>query len=115
MSRLEVPMTATVPAPHPVSSDAADDGAALPRFGIHMFRDVLVPMRDGVRLATDIHLPAQNGQALEGPFPTIFGRTSYDKSDPAMWVRPVADYFVPRGYAVVLQDLRGRYKSEGTG
>src|SRR5262245_34229738 len=32
-----------------------------------------------------------------------------------MWVRPVADYFVRRGYAVVLQDLRGRQKSEGTG
>ncbi len=74
----------------------------------------MVPMRDGTRLATDIHLPALNGEALAGPFPTILGRTSYDKSDPTMWVRPVADYFVPRGYAVVLQDLRGRYRSEGT-
>ncbi|MDQ3809531.1 MAG: CocE/NonD family hydrolase [Chloroflexota bacterium] len=87
----------------------------MPQFGIHVFRDVMVPMRDGVHLATDIHLPALNGQALDGPFPTILGRTSYNKSDPTMWVRPVAEFFVPLGYAVVLQDLRGRYKSEGTG
>ena len=84
-------------------------------YAIHVFRDVMVPMRDGVRLATDIHLPALNGEALAGPFPTILGRTSYDKTDPSMWVQPVADYFVPHGYAVVLQDMRGRYKSEGTG
>jgi predicted acyl esterase len=101
-------MTTTAPAPRPVSPRITDDGSSLPRFGMHVFRDVMVPMRDGVRLATDIHLPALDGQALDGPFPTIFGRTSYDKSDPSMWVRPVAEYFVPRGYAVVLQDLRGR-------
>jgi predicted acyl esterase len=32
-----------------------------------------------------------------------------------MWVEPVAEYFTRRGYAVVLQDLRGRHRSEGTG
>src|SRR5437879_909011 len=86
-----------------------------PRYGIVVARDVMVPMRDGVRLATDIYRPAIDGEPVAGRFPTILGRTSYDKTDPIMWVRPVADYFVPRGYAVVLQDLRGRQKSEGTG
>ena len=52
---------------------------------------------------------------MRGRFPTILGRTSYDKTDPIMWVKPVADFFVPLGYNVVLQDLRGRQKSEGTG
>src|SRR5438876_2690982 len=86
-----------------------------PRYGIIVARDVMVPMRDGVRLATDIYRPAIDGEPVAGRLPTILGRTSYDKTDPIMWVRPVADYFVPRGYAVVLQDLRGRYRSEGTG
>ena len=42
--------------------------------------DVMVPMRDGVRLATDVTMPAQNGKALPGPFPTLFYRTPYDKT-----------------------------------
>src|SRR5712692_7148681 len=86
-----------------------------PRYGIVVARDVMMAMRDGVRLATDIYRPAIDGEPVAGRFPTILGRTSYDKTDPIMWVRPVADYFVPRGYAVVLQDLRGRQRSEGTG
>ncbi len=74
----------------------------------------MVPMRDGVRLASDIYWPARNGRVLPGPFPTILLRTSYDKTAPR-YVDGIANYFTPRGYATVLQDLRGRYGSEGTG
>ena len=84
-------------------------------YGIVIAKDVMVPMRDGVRLATDIYRPAADGEPVAGRFPTILGRTSYDKNAPQMWVEPVADFFTPRGYVVVLQDLRGRYRSEGTG
>ena len=84
-------------------------------YGIVIAKDVMVPMRDGVRLATDIYRPATDGEPVAGRFPTILGRTSYDKNSPQMWVEPVADFFTPRGYVVVLQDLRGRYHSEGTG
>ena len=45
----------------------------------------------------------------------IRGRTSYDKSNPVLWVDAVAKFFTPRGYVVMLQDLRGRGRSEGTG
>lgn len=84
--------------------------------GIVVSRDVMIPMRDGVRLASDIYRPADSsGEPVKGKFPTIVGRTSYDKSNPVIWIRPVAEFFVPRGYAVVLQDLRGRGLSEGTG
>jgi putative CocE/NonD family hydrolase len=83
--------------------------------GIVIARDVMVPMRDGVRLATDVYRPARQGEPLPGPFPAILGRTSYDKSSGPMWVEPVADFFTRRGYVVVLQDLRGRHRSEGTG
>jgi hypothetical protein len=76
----------------------------------------MVPMRDGTKLATDIYRPAdQAGAPVDGEFPVILGRTSYDKSNPVIWVDPVANFFVPRGYVVLLQDLRGRGKSEGTG
>ncbi len=78
--------------------------------------NVMVPMRDGVRLATDVYRPAdETGKPLEGEFPVILGRTSYDKSNPVIWVDPIANFFVPRGYVVLLQDLRGRGLSEGTG
>ncbi|MBV8169449.1 MAG: CocE/NonD family hydrolase [Alphaproteobacteria bacterium] len=79
----------------------------------------MVAMRDGVRMATDIYRPA-----VDGPFPVILERTPYDKSAlsrserTAEVAKPrsraeVADYFVAHGYAVVYQDCRGRYHSEG--
>ena len=87
-----------------------------PQHAIVVSRNVMVPMRDGVRLATDVYRPAgPDGEPVEGRFPTILGRTSYDKTTPIMWVKPVADFFTPRGYNVVLQDLRGRQTSEGVG
>lgn len=84
-------------------------------YGTVISRDVMIPMRDGVRLATDIYRPAHDGEPVSERFPTILGRTSYDKSNPVIWVDPVANFFTPRGYTVVLQDLRGRGNSEGTG
>ena len=84
-------------------------------YGISVTQDVMVPMRDGVRLAADIYRPTIDGETAQGRFPTILGRTSYDKANPVMWVDPVANFFTARGYVVVLQDLRGRGHSEGTG
>ena len=84
-------------------------------FAVSIVKDVMVPMRDGVRLATDLYFPVQEGDPLSTPLPVILGRTSYDKTWPELWVEPVADFFAPRGYVVALQDLRGRYRSEGTG
>ena len=87
-----------------------------PQYGVVVSKDVMVPMRDGVRLATDVYRPAgPDGAPAEGRFPTILWRTSYDKTKNVAFVNPVADYFTPRGYVSVLQDLRGRGKSEGTG
>ena len=82
-------------------------------------RDVMIAARDGVRLATDIYRPEG-----AGPSPAIVERTPYDKSAPsrseitAADATPrsraaVAQYFVDAGYAVVYQDCRGRYRSEG--
>lgn len=73
-------------------------------------KNVMVPMRDGTKLATDVYLPAEDGTALEGPFPTLLCRTPYGKSG----LSDRATFFAKRGYAVVVQDVRGRYRSAGT-
>lgn len=92
------PTTATKTAP---SSALPDDMA--------VGKNVMVTMRDGVHLATDIYRPARNGVPLEGKFPVVLGRGPYNKdagvSD--------AKVFVPRGYVFIAQDVRGRYRSEG--
>ncbi|HWP68503.1 MAG TPA: CocE/NonD family hydrolase, partial [Rectinemataceae bacterium] len=86
--------------------------------------DVMVAMRDGVRLATDIYRPAKEGRPLPGSFPVILERTPYDKTAPSRSERSVADpvpldraevaaFFVARGYVFVYQDCRGTHNSEG--
>lgn len=70
-----------------------------------------VTLRDGTRLAADIYLPALGGRALEGAFPVVLERTPYDKS--RTWHSITARFFARRGYAAVVQDVRGRYASEG--
>ena len=68
--------------------------------------DVKVPMTDGVNLSTDIYLPPDGG-----PFPTLLVRTIYDNQ--ADWCIDMAKRAVPQGYAVVMQDCRGRFDSDG--
>ena len=75
---------------------------SVPEYGIVVAQNVMTPMRDGVRLAADVYRPTLNGELAPGKFPTILGRTSYDKSNPVMWIEAVANFFTPRGYAVVL-------------
>ena len=77
---------------------------------VEALRDVMVPMRDGVKLATDVYLPSQDGNRVTGRFPAVVARSPYNKD--FTWAFPV-EYWVKRGYVVVSQDVRGRYKSEG--
>lgn len=86
-----------------------------PEYGIVIAKDIMVPMRDGVRLATDIYRPAHDGEPVPGKFPVVLGRTSYDKNAEWLWGEPIGKYFCRRGYVVAIQDLRGRHGSEGTG
>jgi putative CocE/NonD family hydrolase len=81
-------------------------------YGIVVSKDVMVRMRDGVRLATDLYRPARDGELVPGRWPTIVCITPYDKTERRY--TEIADFFVPHGYAVVLQDLRDRHRSEGT-
>ena len=74
-------------------------------------QNVMAPMRDGVRLAADIYFPAVGGREAEGEFPVILERTPYEKATPRQVSK--AKYFARRGYVCVIQDVRGRFKSEG--
>lgn len=77
---------------------------------------LLVPMRDGVRLATEVYLPKEG----DGPFPVIFWRTPYNFSPlagsnpnrPSARLKYALDA-VQRGYAFVVQNERGKFFSEG--
>lgn len=90
----------------------ADVHAKEALFGIDFQGDVMVSMRDDVRLATDIYRPVLDGRPLDDKLPTILIRTPYGKG-----VKPNSSregqYFAQRGYNVVIQDTRGRYRSEG--
>jgi hypothetical protein len=93
-------------------------------YDVALTSDVMIPMRDGVPLATDIYRPARGGKNAPGRFPVILERTAYGKTvvsrsertaaDPKPMSRAeVARFFVSRGYVVVYQDCRGRGASQG--
>jgi putative CocE/NonD family hydrolase len=82
------------------------------RYGIVVGKDVMVRMRDGILLATDVYRPARDGELADGRWPTIVCITPYDKTERRY--TEIADFFVPHGYAVVLQDMRDRHRSQGT-
>lgn len=65
----------------------------------------MVAMRDGVKLATDVYLPGEGTDK----YPVIVMRTPYNKNGGA----GAAANATRRGYALVSQDMRGRFKSEG--
>src|SRR3954462_12130692 len=71
-------------------------------------RDVRVRMRDGVELATDIHRPDDDAR-----HPVLLERTPYDRSY-AMVAGLDTVALIEAGYALVAQDCRGRFGSDGT-
>ncbi len=79
-------------------------------FDVAVEKNVMVPTRDGVRLAADLYRPARGGQPAPGRFPALLTRTPYDKNG----VGGEGRYYAERGYVVVANDVRGRYASEGT-
>ncbi len=73
--------------------------------------NLMVPMRDGVRLATDIYRPSREGALVTQPLPIVIHRTPYDKKRPSSVAS--AEYFASHGFVSVVQDARGRFASEG--
>ncbi|HKE89905.1 MAG TPA: CocE/NonD family hydrolase, partial [Gemmatimonadales bacterium] len=78
---------------------------------VFTFQEVMVPVRDGVHLQTVILAPANQ----TGPLPILFRRTPYGVPDAAPAAIPSSiKELVQDGYIFVIQNLRGRFKSEGT-
>ena len=84
-----------------------------PKYEVRVERSIMIPMRDGIRLSTDLYFPEGAGKEL----PVILIRTCYNKEG---WreSRPGHSYyaaymFAGQGYVVAVQDVRGRFESEG--
>jgi putative CocE/NonD family hydrolase len=68
-------------------------------------KEALVPMRDGAQLALDLYFPSGPSNGL----PVVLERTPYNKAI----VGPDAKFWTARGYVYAIQDVRGRFRSEG--
>ncbi len=83
-----------------------------PPYDVVLFeKNLMIPMRDGVRLAADVYRPAKDGQPSADKLPILLQRTPYDKTGQRLVAS--AEFFARHGYVVVLQDHRGMYQSEG--
>ncbi len=115
MKRLVITSVLLCAAVGPLARPAAaqEDVQSLLEANAIIEQKVMVPMRDGVRLATDIYRPK-----TDQPVPIIFSRTPYNfnswrdgefnpRTYRAAWEA------VSRGYAYVVQNERGRFFSEG--
>ncbi len=70
--------------------------------------DVAAEMRDGTVLMADIYRPTD-----EGPFPVLLQRLPYDKTAAQTYVYGHPEDYASHCYIVVIQDVRGQYKSDG--
>jgi hypothetical protein len=78
-----------------------------PEHEVRREKSVMVPMRDSVRLATDLYFPV----GAEMPQPVVLIRTPYNKNDDDE--NAAARFFASQGYVAAVQDMRGKYESEG--
>src|ERR1700678_3486951 len=76
------------------------------------YQEVMIPMRDGVRLQTVLRTP----KTIDGPLPFLFVRTPYGvpENSNSLTESGLFDDLIADGYIFVSQNIRGRFKSEGT-
>ncbi|MGA2000988.1 MAG: CocE/NonD family hydrolase [Terriglobales bacterium] len=84
------------------------------KYEVRLQKSVMVPMRDGVKLSTDLYLP----ETTTNPkLPVVLVRTPYNKNlwrgKSAKGGNSPAYHFAGQGYVVAVQDVRGRYESQG--
>jgi putative CocE/NonD family hydrolase len=84
--------------------------ASEPKHLVQLKKSVMVPMRDGVRLSTDLYFPQNEDKKM----PVILIRTPYNKKDfRDRKESPQAYKFASQGFVVAIQDCRGKFESEG--
>jgi len=89
---------------------AADAPSNKAPYDVDVDVDVMVAMRDGVKLATDVYHPTSDGKRTAERLPIVLIRSPYGKGNGKSGD---GKYFASHGYVVVVQDTRGRYRSEG--
>ena len=104
-------------APYPPGGDIPKSFSA-PRASFqYVRRELMIPMRDGAKLYTVLIVPKQAGK-----FPIMLDRTPYSADDstshnggplPENILSPLEAELVRAGYIFAVQDVRGKYKSEG--
>ena len=93
-----------------VSLSTLEGLAAYPEAPGFKSTEQMVPMRDGVKLHTLIFSPARR----QGPLPILFLRTPYGIDGKAATLQSSLKELADDGYIFAFQDLRGKFKSEGT-
>lgn len=106
MHRASLPLLALLAAPAGAQTPRLAPPPAQNPFSVQ--KNTMIPMRDGVMLAADLYLP----RTATARFPVIVIRTPYNKDAYRGATQP-AQFFASQGYAVVVQDVRGKWHSEG--
>jgi hypothetical protein len=75
-------------------------------YGAYVEADLMTPMRDEVRLAGNLYLPARDGVPVAGPWPTVLIRTPYDKE--GLRRDGVGRRWAEHGYTCFIQDCQAR-------
>lgn len=76
---------------------------------VRVVKNVVVPMRDGIKLYANVYKPD-----ADASFPVILIRLPYGKDEPYCEMPALGKYWAKKGYICVVQDVRGKYSSEGT-
>jgi putative CocE/NonD family hydrolase len=79
------------------------------KYKVRIEKSVMIPMRDGVKLSTDLYFPEGAGEKL----PVIMVRTPYNKNAPPGSDGDTPFDLVGQDYVIAVQDVRGKFESEG--
>ena len=85
--------------------------ASREQYEVVVEKNAVIKMRDGTKLYHDTYRPSKDGVPASGRFPTVLVRTCYNKETPGINID--CHFFTKRGYNVIIQDTRGRFRSEG--
>jgi putative CocE/NonD family hydrolase len=91
------------------TGEAAAASTRLSVAGVDVEHDVPVPMRDGTVLRADVYRPSRGSG-----YPVLLQRTPYDKRFAQNFVYQHPAWYARQGYVVAIQDVRGRYASDGS-
>jgi putative CocE/NonD family hydrolase len=83
-------------------------GIPKPQYKVKVVEGIMIPMRDGVKLAADLYMPDKVGK-----YPIVLIRTMYGRQNKSHGYDTIARIFTSQGYIFLVQDVRGRFDSEG--